>query len=263
MGCDISVLSRHNLDITNVETLAVELSRRLGYSIEYGYYAFEPYNDLLKNNLSEDFVALGIIKSNGRQFRLTDENYQEKLLHLKFGDAFFEMDAYLGGYNFKKHGAPTQLEIATQKNKLRVAEYFLNNYGTEQENGYLTIHNHIVSNDLHYYTRWWDFCKTIQLKDHFDDDYYKNYRLAVMHDTLALGGTKAYFVNDQCSHLEGVGEGEEMYLTWDDLEQHISGKIGDGLISISNSVLDLDYQQHIKLMEDSLVAFYDDFEDIK
>ena len=48
MGCDISILSKHNLNISDVETLAIDLSNRFGFTIEYGYYAFEEYNELLK-----------------------------------------------------------------------------------------------------------------------------------------------------------------------------------------------------------------------
>ena len=38
MGCDITILSRHNLNITSVATLADNLANRLGFSIDYGYY---------------------------------------------------------------------------------------------------------------------------------------------------------------------------------------------------------------------------------
>ena len=62
MGCDISILSRHNLNITNVETLAIDLSNRLGFSIEYGYYNIEIFSTLLENDLKEDFISLGYIE---------------------------------------------------------------------------------------------------------------------------------------------------------------------------------------------------------
>ncbi len=58
MGCDVSILSKHNLNILNVETLAIDLSNRLGFTIEYGYYAVAEYNELLQNGLQESFISL-------------------------------------------------------------------------------------------------------------------------------------------------------------------------------------------------------------
>lgn len=49
MVCDISILSKHNLNISDVETLAIDLSNRFGFTIEYGFNAFEEFNEILQN----------------------------------------------------------------------------------------------------------------------------------------------------------------------------------------------------------------------
>ena len=50
MGCDISILSKHNLNITNVETLAIDLAERLNLNIDYGYQAIKDFNGLLNDD---------------------------------------------------------------------------------------------------------------------------------------------------------------------------------------------------------------------
>lgn len=64
MGCDISILHKHNLDISDVEKLAIDLHNRLGISIEYGYNASKEYNGLLETNLEDGFISLGYLKAN-------------------------------------------------------------------------------------------------------------------------------------------------------------------------------------------------------
>lgn len=58
MGCDVSILSKHNLNISNVEALAIDISNRFGFTIEYGYYSVAEYNELLENGLQESFISL-------------------------------------------------------------------------------------------------------------------------------------------------------------------------------------------------------------
>lgn len=267
MGCDVSILSKHNLNISNVETLAIDLSNRLSLTIEHGYYAVKEYNELLENGLKEGFISLGLISNQSfvKKYKLIDERYQHKELYKKFGDALYSMKEYWHWYDSDGSNIemPNQEKILQEKNDLQIADYLLETHSEYAEGGYMTIYNEIVMNDLHYYTRWWDFCNTIQTRNYFDDDYFQNFRKSVMKDTMLLGGEKAYYVNDQCNYLKGVGQGEEMYLTWKQLENHIASSLGLELISISKTVLDKQYQYEVKYKSERTLAFYDDFEDIR
>jgi len=266
MGCDISILSKHNLDIDNVEALAIDISNRFGFSIEFGYYSIDDYNKLLGNDLNEAFVSLGIIDKKPfiKKYILTDEKFQQKQLHQKYGDALFKMKEYWFWYDFERYNdeMPNIEKIELEKREIEIAEYHLDNHAETGESSYMYIHNEIVSSDLHYYTRWWNFCGTIQSREYFDDEYYQNFRKSVMKDTLLLGGNKAYFVNDQCRHLKGVGGGEEMYYNWEDLEKFIQSRETLELVSISKTVLDKQYRIEVRDKKENTLAFFDDFEDL-
>lgn len=261
MGCDITILSKHNLNIATVETLAIDLSNRFGFTIEYGYYAVAEYNELLQNGLKEDFISLGLIEKKPfvKKYKLIDEKFQQKLLFEKFGEKLFEMQEYWHWYD---NEMLSQERIAEEKKEFHFTDYYLDIHSETAESSYMNIHDEIVSNNLHYYSRWWNFCQTIQLRDYFDDDNFQRFRKAVMNDTILLGGSKAYFVNDQCNHLKGVGQGNENEYAWQELEKYINSINSLEVISISKTVLDKQYQLQVKTKINSALAFLDDFEDL-
>lgn len=267
MGCDISILSQHNLNLTSIETLANDLADRFGFNIDYGYFAFEEYNKPLENNLEEGFISLGKIEKQPfkRAYKLIDEIYQHKQLHEKLGDAMYDLGAYwhLNDSENIERGKRTEVQIADAKRELIFADYVLDCFGSGNESSYLYIHNEVVSQNFHYYTRWWQFCETIQKRDYFDDDDYQDFRKAIWQDTLILGGQIAYFVNDQCRHLEGVGGGDEMFYTWEELEKFIHSRATLEVVSISRTVLDQDYQNEVRDKKDTTLAFFDDFADLR
>lgn len=262
MGCDVSALSRHNLDITNVETLAHDLANRLGFTIDFGYYSRAEYNKLLENGLEENYISLGLIDKQPfkGKFRLVDEKYQEKQLHEKFGEALFDMTAFYWWLDSTETVSAEKKE--DEKKNLTTAEFFLETFEEEGDYQHLYVYNSIISNDLYYYTRWWDFCTTVQTKEYFYKEYFQDFRSKIMTTTLALGGDKVYYVNDQSDFLEGVGQGSEENFTWEALERHIAAKLEDCLISISKSVLDNNYQNEIEQLPLRKIAFYDDFKDL-
>ena len=261
MGCDISILSRHNLNITSVATLADDLANRLGFSIDYGYYAVKEYNALLKNNLNEDWISLGYIDKQPavQKYRLIDEKYQIKELVAMYGNAIFQKQEYWHWCD----EMPTQDKIDAEINDKAISDYLLEGYYEDTGSGYLTIYNHVLTNDLHYFSRWGSFCRGLQEFESYSDNYFLDFRKAVMHSTLLLGGDKAYFVNDQCKHLKGVGQGEEMYYNWEALEQYINTIETLEVISLSKAVLDMGYHFQLKLKEIDNLAFVDDFDDLK
>jgi hypothetical protein len=265
MGCDISTLSKHNLKLDTLETLANDLANRLGYTVEYGYYSHENYADLLQHDTAGEFVSLGCIDKIPfkKKYRLLSCNYQQKLLLEKYGDALFKMRKYWSTYQPEStHPLPDQETIDEEKRSIQIAEYDFEPFSENGEYDHLTIYDELISNDFYYYTRWWDLCRTIQERDYFDDAYFKNYRLKKAQLTQLLGGDKLYYVNDQSTFLEGVGQGSESEFTWEELEKHIQEKLGDGLISISKSVMDSKYQLEIKVLEERKIGFVDDFKDI-
>jgi len=257
MGCDITIISQHNLDLTDIETLAHDLSDRFGFSITYGYHANARYNALLENDLEEGFVTLGFVDKGplAKEYTLTDDQFQKKLVYAKFGDELFDLPEYWEWYG----ELPSEDRRIQEKIDVLLPDYFLS---AEPESSYLFIYQEVVDNSFHYYSRWWDFCGTIQSPKYFEDDYYREFRKLIQQDTLLLGGTKAYFVNDQCNHLKGVGCGDESYYSWVELEQFIASRPTLELVSISRVALDKVYQTEVMGKKDRTLAFYDDFADL-
>jgi hypothetical protein len=261
MGCDISILSKHNLNITTVETLAIDLADRLNLNIDYGYFASDNYDALLGVDYDNEFIELGtILKTNAEaRYFLVDDNYQKKLLYQKFGDSLFDMIDYWGSLRSEVPDEAAKLE---EKREISLAYFSLYSVKHTTAKGYLTVHDEILMNDLYYYSRWWSFCKTIQTTEKFDDGYFQDFRKLVMKSTLALGGDKAYFVNDQCRHLAGVGGGNEIYYNWQELEDFIHSREILEVISISKTQLEPAYKEEVSRKKDSHLAFFDDFRDI-
>lgn len=97
MGRDLVPIARHNLDVSSFEALAKDISNRMQFNIEYGYYDSEKNCELLDIPFVEEFISLGIAYFNKERdtiYRLIDFSYQEKLCYEKYGDALFSMAIY-------------------------------------------------------------------------------------------------------------------------------------------------------------------------
>ena len=256
MGQNVSVLGTHNLDISNVETLAKDLSNRFGFTIEFGYVHNNYFNLLLNCNLDCEFVTLGTIKSKGRLYHLYDSNFQTKQLFENYGYALFEMEEYWKW----KINPPTKSEIADEIKSFNSGNVDFHLTCTKAEHD-LSIYKSVVNIDFNYYSKWSTFYNVILTREYFDDDFLR-YRKSVLKNALLLGGDSVYFVNDQCSLLGGIGQGDEMDFTWQELQEQIKNTKDLELISISKSVLDSQYQKQISKTKE-IVAFYDDFQDLK
>lgn len=266
MSCDISSLSNHNLNLESIEGLANDLSNRFGYTVEYGYYNSPELAKLLGQNTEDDFVALGYIdkKEIYKKYRLISNNYQEKQLYEKFGEALF----HLKKYHFKskwndESPPPTQEAIDEHRKEILKADYEFEVMHYYDGSTNLIIYDDIISNSSYYYSGWWILCDTIQDKDDFYHGHFDQYRLNKAKLTRLLGGDKLYYVNDQSKYLQGVGQGSEAEYTWESLQIFIQEKLEDCLISISKSILDSQYLWNIKLLDHAKIGFVDDFEDLK
>lgn len=264
MGCDVSILSNHKLNITNVESLAIDLAKRLNININFGYYSNEELSKLLGINISDGFIKLGSVIRNdsNKIYLLIDGNFQRKQLYKKFGEQLFEMKEY---WLWIMNEMPSEDRVLEEKKDIFLVDYYLDCVEESGAKGYMYIYDEIIVNDLYYYTRWWDFCKTIHEvndNDYIHSKYFKEFRELIKYSTIALGGNKAYFVNDECIHLKGVGQGDEIDYKWKELEEFINSREILEVFSISKASVDKNYQVDISKKDIRNLAFYDDFSDI-
>ena len=93
---------------------------------------------------------------------MVDEKYQEKQLHEKFGEALFDMTDFYWWLDSTETVSAEKKQY--ERNNLKTAEFFLETFEEEGDYQYLYVYNYIISNDLYYYTRWWDFVQPFKPK---------------------------------------------------------------------------------------------------
>lgn len=264
MGHDISPIGNHKLNTKDLKVLAEDITSRIDINIEYGFYGLKEHFKLLGENSDDEPIVLGkIIKDEKfKTFRLIDEHYQLKQLYEKFGDNLFFNPEYWMYYDGK---IPEQEKIEEEKNNLKFPEFELTLISSK-ESEHLTIYKELYSNDIPYYCRWWSFC-SLFTESNFDNFEYLEglleFRKELMNYTLAFGGDKIYYLDDQSNVLEGVGQGYEGELGWNEFEKFVAAKTLPLMLNIPQFLTDRNYRNEFIERKAYPLSFVDDFSDIK
>lgn len=264
MGHDISPIGNHNLNTKDIKVLAKDISSRIDINIEYGFYGQKEHFKLLGENRDDEYIVLGKIINDEtfKTFRLIDEHYQLKELHEKFGDNLFYNPEYWIYYDGK---IPEQERLEEEKKELIFPEFELTLISSK-ESEYLSVHKELYSNDIPYYSRWWLFCRLFT-ESNFDNFEYLDrllkFRRELMKYTLAFGGDKIYYLDDQSSVLEGVGQGSERELGWSEFEEFVADKTLSLMLNIPKFLTDRNYRNEFIKKKENPLSFIDDFSDIK
>ena len=267
MSRAISIIHNHNLNVSNVEALAHDLSARFDINIEYGYYSC--YNERLFKILGLKYIEvvtiLGKIEkaSNLKKFRLLDEKYYEKLALSRFGESVFYDELYWGG-NDK---IPNEIEIKSELLEAKTVSYDFESCDSEIFR-YLSVFNDNVLSDMHkYFAGWWFLCylfsQTTKTDIAYNDEFVINYRRELQFYSSKLGADFVYYVDDQSDVLEGLGEGGCGEMSWEEIQSFIKEKCGDLLLDIPEYFLNEDYRKMWIGRKEEPLAFVDDFRDLK
>lgn len=264
MGRDISPIGNHKLNTKDVKVLSEDICSRIDINIEYGYWGQKEHFKLLGENKNDEIVVLGKIIKNEKfkTFRLIDDNYQLKQLHEKYGDNLFYNPEYWIYYDGK---IPEEKLIDEERKNLVIPNFDLTSI-SDNATEYLFIYKELYSNNIPYFSRWWSFCKLFT-ESNFDNFEYLadllTFRKELMKHTLAFGGDKIYYLDDQSDVLEGVGQGSERKLGWNEFENFVTNKTSDLLLNIPLFLNDRNYQNKFLEKKEYPLAFIDDFSDIK
>ena len=129
----------------------------------------------------------------------------------------------------------------------------------------INIHIHFGKN-TNTEIRPWSFCEifTESHIDHFEplNELFK-FRKELMKYTLAFGGDKIYYLDDQSKVLNGVGQGGEWDLSWHDFEKFVADKSFPLMLNIPQFITDKDYRKEFIEKKAYPLSFIDDFSDIK
>lgn len=264
MGHDISPIGNHKLNTENIKVLAEDISSRIDINIEYGYWGLKEHFKLLGENKDDQRVVIGKIIKNEKfkTFRLNDESYQLKQLYEKFGDNLFYNPEYWIFYDGK---LPEEKRIDEIRKELVIPNYDLISIA-DNETEYLSIYKEIFSNDIPYFSRWWSFCRLFTQSNFDNFEYLADllaFRKELMKYTLSFGGDKIYYLDDQSSILEGVGQGSEWELGWNEFENFVVDKTSPLLLNIPKFLSDRNYRDTFLEKNEDPLGFIDDFADIK
>ncbi|MBN2747243.1 MAG: hypothetical protein JXR34_11005 [Bacteroidales bacterium] len=264
MGHSILPIGNHKLKTERIKDLAEDIISRIDINIEYGYFGKKENFKLLGKEKEDEYVIIDkIVKHKDfKTFRLIDESYQLKELYNKFGNEIFYNPDYWTCYDSK---LPEE-SIILEKQKELVYPDFTLDYIGENDYQYLTINKEHFGNSISYFTRWWVFCQFFLDKSCIDIDYNEdlyNFRKSLMYYTYKFGGDKNYYLDDQSTVLEGVGQGSEWEMNWNSFEKFVLEKTSHLLIDIPKFMTDRNYRTEIHELNDYPLSFVDDFRDIK
>ncbi|NJB83141.1 hypothetical protein [Wenyingzhuangia aestuarii] len=266
MGVDICTYSKHNLDTSNVVTLAKDLFKRLPVNITYGYYSNKKHCELLGIKPTEEFVVLENLVNNPklRTFVLYDEKYQQKLLYTTFGKDILTNPKY----ELSFYGNPTQQNVEKEINSFEYPQYLLeieeSQYHLVDHIQSMYIYKDFIENDMQYFSRWYYF------RDFYDEQKYKvdfntlkrlqSYRESLHYYTKKLGGTFCYFIDDAGNCCT---QGVEYEVYWKDLKNLIEKNAGKQLTNIALLNIHKAPQKKQTIQKTPSLAFVDDFRDVK
>lgn len=245
MGHDVSTLGNHKLDISNIEALAKDLSKRFKSNVHYGYY-HQYWFDIDGNEIEPSYenVVFGKIPyaDSKQTIWLSDEYYQIHQIINKHGDSYIKLPCFAESDSLK-----SEFESAIKGVSFELRDI---DYGTIYND---TFHNFWHSFD----SRWWSFCKAFMEQSDIWSvgfDALNYYRKQIMDLFATIGGDKVVHLDDQ---------GETQYLTygdynWKEILNELNSDFKDTTLNISEFM-----KEKILLPKDKYpLAFYDDFTDL-
>ena len=268
MGHDIEPISNHKLDITNIHNLAHDLANRLNINITFGYSAEEEKNKILGNNLEEATIVLGeVIKGeNLKSYTLLDSNYQLKQIVEKFGLDYIRSEEY---WNFRYGKMPDKFTVDLEVDEAQSVEYELD-FNGDGEIAYAFINDIHFANNFYYINRWWALCRYFSQEESFTTADLIEYRNKLFKDTIAIGGNKIYYLDDQghtMPHAEMAKSPNEFITddsikTWDDFESNLNLCPKHLLLDIPEYFLNEEYRTNFIKNKKYPLVFVDDFRDL-
>lgn len=265
MGRDIQPLIRHSLDTDDIGRLAAGLAQQLGIRVVYGYNHYpkqlaDLYNPNAKDVEEGAWVELGRAGdgTDAPEFVLSDMDFVERELYLKYGDAIVETQAW---QDWWYRDAVGYLNLMRNEG---VHPHYLLEHVTH-EHIYMYVYKGCVDAHLwgtedtcrFYYMRWGSLYYGIMEPERWGpyDELMTMFRTLHLQLAHQLGGSKVYYTDDQ-----GYTLGQHYFYSmgWDEMEAYIIAKAGQELGDVPALLaLDSSVKKHM-----DAVAFVDDGRDL-
>ncbi len=272
MGRDITCLTKHNFPVHSLDELMLELSQRFNANVFYIFPSYINLDDHLERidsyDLTHGIEVIGyivkklIVSEELPNLSIVDDNYMYTYLLKEYGEEAGNYPAFKSQWT----------QDVKENNSI------LKQFSCSQEP--LTIFfedfslwiSHEAAEITHgdYFGRWWDLFRTLleddehNLKDRFMRNRKRNREIA-----LKIGGHNAYYIDDQSSNSEGIGQGTEWEMSWNEIETVLNtGNVGQYQIDLVKLLSDNVYCEKMKALANApfmhleYSVFYDDFSEI-
>ncbi len=262
MGSNISVIGNHYLDTSTFENLADDIFKRLDVNLALFCHAKEHHLQLLKNVSHEMLLpARHLVKDiSCKTYRLYDDSYIRKKLLKYYGESIFYEPAYWINENL----FPGEEKIKEEIQNVKTAQYELQLVDSDAVHWIDISAEHFTN---HIPTRWnWSslvsFLKEKELLLHASFHELQQFRQQLKFYSNAFGGNRVMYFNGEDELYNGMGQGEEWNLNWDELCGEISDCCNNEILDIPAYLSNIQFRNEILTKSRFPLCFEDDFRDI-
>lgn len=266
MGRDICCISKHNFTFNNVDKLMLELSERFNANV---FHVFASHINLdeyleridhydLKHGIDVNgyIIQKHIISPDAPNLTIEHDDYMYKFLQLQFGEEAGNHPEFKA--NWGEDVMENNKTIQWFIDEINTLSIYFQDFGLwmSKELAEITHDN--------YFGRWWDLFETlIEGDEHNRTARFLNYRNRNVEIARMIGGTDAYYIDDQSSQT-GIGQGNQWDMTWAEVQKELnSGKVKENMIDLVKLLSDTSYYNKItalaKKSPKEYSVFYDDF----
>lgn len=267
MGRDITVLGKHNLDVSSITTLAKDLNTRLQLNIIAQTHVEEYYFKSLQQHEYKNYTCntAYIINTAKPNYVLFDENEEDKYFVEKFGNPKLYKERFS---NLTEKDAIKLSEKKEIDHKIALIKHACFSLEGNFDNDYecMHIYNEIYENSFSYFGRWWSLCKFFtdeEFNTNFANDLFLSFRKSLLKTNTVFKGEEMYYLDDQSDFLEGVGQGNEQTMSWEALKAFVIEKTGHLMVDVPQFLNDESYRKAFLLKNEYPLSFVDDFRDLK
>lgn len=278
MSRSIIALGQHTLTLQDKKQFLKELSDRFNVNV---YLGFATTYDWVKAELPTfDFLGIENPKADVPEMNVYLLDDELKMKHSK--SLILLQDDYIYHWYYNKFGEQAGFQeefikhwsIDPAENNKIIKAYLDDpiqfDFYFENTSGTISLESAKVGLN-EYFTDWINFYNLITRHENFQTiDWYQsllNFRNTNKNTIQKLGGSCIYYFDDQGEFTGGIGQGNEIDMTWKDIETGFNyGTAAKNQINLCEALTNPDYlnlvQQKTKDHFHDFSVFYDDFREL-
>lgn len=231
----------HQLDVSSLKNLAVDISARFGVNVKYGFrnhpQEMLPLYDPSCTGEEGAFIVMDVIRhpTAKETFWLYEEDYLEKRLYEKYGDDIVHTKEFRSAYSIGGDDVRARWTIEAYRSEAEGVTYCIEPGDDSLYEGFLNVFQDYAWNELHSDYEWNNFCYHT-VGENYDDlsaAYGLTvYRLNMLQVAVLLGGSVLYVVPEYHTLMhEDLSK-----FKWMEVENLIVTEAGKCLVELSGKI---------------------------